>query len=354
MTPSLPSFDLQLDHDDIRKLERDVWSNSSVPAELKINDTLYDINIRYRGSYTRGLEKKSYQIEFVNSPEWDGSTEIHLNAESFDPSHFRNKLSLDFMGELGIHTPDSQHVFLTQDGIPLGLYLQLESVDEMYLKKRDLPPGTIYYAVNDQADFSVKRKRGLTSGYQRKLGNMQDDHHLIHFIRSINAPATFQHEIHRLLDIENYLRWLAGAVCTMNNDGFTHNYALYLNRSDQRFSIIPWDYDATFGRRVNGDVMEWDYVPITGKAKNKLTTQLMKRSGFRRLYKDILGDILDTKFTVKYFEEKVMNFHSSLRPYVLMDPHFKDNIDVYDKEPSYIFQFIEDRSAFLRRELKYL
>lgn len=354
MTPSLPSFDLQFDHADLRKLERDVWSNTPVPAQLKVEGAVHDIHIRYRGSYTRELEKKSYHIEFANQQDSHESSELHLNAESLDPSHFRNKLSLDFMRELGIHTPESQHVFVTLEGVPLGLYLQLESVDEIYLKKRNLPPGTIYYAVSDKADFSLKGKRGLTSGYQRKLGNMEDDHTLIQFIKSINSPSTFQHEIPRLLHIENYLRWLAGAVCTMNNDGFTHNYALYLNRRDHRFSIIPWDYDATFGRRVNGDVMEWDYVPITGKTKNKLTTQLMKRSGFRKRYKDILEEILDTTFNVTYLEDKVMSLHSSLRPYILMDPHFQKEIDLYDQEPSFILQFIEDRGAYLRQELRYL
>ncbi|MCR8849645.1 CotH kinase family protein [Rossellomorea sp. SC111] len=354
MTPSLPSFDLQFDHAALRKLERDVWSNTSVPAQLKIEDAVHDIHIRYRGSYTRELKKKSYHIEFSSQRALDESPELHLNAESMDPSHFRNKLSLDFMRELGIHTPESKHVFVTLDGKPLGLYLQLESVDEIYLKKRNLPSGTIYYAVSDKADFSQKGKRGLTSGYQRKLGNMEDDHTLIHFIKRINSPSNFSHEIPRLLHIENYLRWLAGAVCTMNNDGFTHNYALYLNRREQLFSIIPWDYDATFGRRVNGDVMEWDYVPITGKTKNKLTTQLMKRSGFRKLYKDILEEILDTTFTVEYLEDNVMSLHSSLRPYILMDPHFQKDIDLYDREPSFILQFIEDRGAYLRQELKHL
>lgn len=351
MTPSLPSFDLQFQRTDLLELERDAWSDSPVPARLNIEDTTYDIDIRYRGSYTRELKKKSYHIEFRSPGEWAGSSEVHLNAELFDPSHFRNKLSLDFIRDLGIHTPNSQHVFLTHGGEPLGLYLQLESVDEKYLRKRRLPPGTIYYAFNDQADFSLKKKRGLTSGYQRKLGKMQDDQHLIHFIRSINASP---YEIPEFLNIENYLRWLAGAVCTMNNDGFTHNYALYLNRDDHLFSIIPWDYDATFGRKVNGDEMEYDYVPITGKAKNKLTAQLMERTRYRKRYKDILEEILETKFNVDYFEDKVMDSHSSLRPYILMDPHLQSEIDSYDREPAFIFQFIEDRGAFLKRELKKL
>ncbi len=356
MTASLPIYELKFEKADLKELERDVWCKSPVPAKICIEQALYDIEIRYRGSYTRKLEKKSYQIDFI-LPDTDHlPSEIHLNAEAFDPSHFRNKLSLDFMRDLGIHTPESHHIFLTRDGNPLGLYLKLESVNELYLKSRNLPQGTIYYAVNNKADFSQQKKRGLTSGYQRKLGKMQDDHHLIHFIKMINikSRSSFQQEIPQLLNIENYFIWLAGAVCTMNNDGFTHNYALYRNGDNRLFNIIPWDYDATFGRKVNGEVMEWDYVPITGKDTNKLTTQLMKTAEFRRMYKRILEEILETKFTVEYLEKTVMDLHATLRPYILMDPHFMTTINLYDEEPSFIFQFIKNRNAFLKRELMFL
>ncbi|BCB02962.1 CotH kinase family protein [Bacillus sp. KH172YL63] len=356
MVVSLPSYDLHFEESDLKKLQRDVSSKKPVPAKIRMEEDVHDIAIRYRGSYTRKLEKKSYQVEFVQNRGADYPEEIHLNAEAYDPAHFRNKLSLDFMRDIGIHSPESKHVFLTMDGAPLGLYLQLESVNEQYLTKRNLPFGPIYYAVNNKADFSQKKKRGLTSGYVRKVGKMKDDHHLISFIRTINTPSrlSFQKEIPKVLNVENYLRWLAGAVCTMNNDGFTHNYALYRDGEKKQFNIIPWDYDATFGRKVNGGVMEWDYLPLTGKSKNHLTAQLMKSSSFRNMYKKILEELLETIFTVNYLEEKVMTLHTALRPYVLMDPHFQDNIDAYDEEPAFIFQFIKDRNAFLKRELMFL
>lgn len=56
----------------------------------------------------------------------------------------------------------------------------------------------------------------------------------------------------------------------MNNDGFTHNYALYRNSKTKLFEIIPWDYDATWGRKVSGGIMEHTYVPIGGKRQTTL------------------------------------------------------------------------------------
>ena len=70
-------------------------------------------------------------------------------------------------------------LILTRNGSPKGVYLQLESVDELFLKKRGLPTGPIYYAVNNNANFSMMRdekmKDSLLSGYQRAFGNQSDD-----------------------------------------------------------------------------------------------------------------------------------------------------------------------------------
>ena len=68
--------------------------------------------------------------------------------------------------------------------------------------------------------------------------------------------------------MDQFILWLVGAICTMNNDGFTHNYALYRNSDTCLFEILPWDYDATWGRKVSGGLMEHTYVPIEGKKGN--------------------------------------------------------------------------------------
>ena len=56
---------------------------------------------------------------------------------------------------------------------------------------------------------------------------------------------------------------LLGVIFTQNFDGFVHNYALYRNAETGLVEVIPWDYDATWGRDVNGKVMREDYLRIT-------------------------------------------------------------------------------------------
>jgi spore coat protein H len=357
MSYLIPSYFLKIKEKNLNELREDVWSNDPVPASLKVENVKYDIGIAYRGSYTRKFRKRSYRIEFNHPKLFSGAREIHLNAEYRDPSLIRNKLSFDFFNDLGVLSPQSQHINFIRNDSHKGVYLQLESVDKLFLKKRGLPSGPIYYAVNNNANFSMMRdekmKESLISGYQRVSGNDSDNDILHDFINKVNTIPlpNFPDEISRLINIDKFLRWLAGAVCTMNNDGFTHNYALYRNSGTGLFEIIPWDYDATWGRKVDGGIMHYKYVPMEGKKNNHLCYLLMRFPEFRNLYRNILEEILETKFTVAYMEDKVISLHEALRPHVLLDPYKKKKIDTFDREPEFILQFIRDRNSYLKKKL---
>jgi spore coat protein H len=355
----LPSYFLLIEEEDLEYLKRDIWNDSPVPASLKVNNVTYNIDIAYRGSYTRKFPKKSYRIQFIRPSFFSGSREIHLNAEFKDPSLIRNKLSFDFFRDLGVLSPESQHINLTLNDLHQGIYLQLESVNEQFLKKRGLPLGPIYYAVSNNANFSLSRKgktkQSFLSGYERAVGTPSDDDYIHELIKKINTTPLpdFYHQISTHINIDKYLRWMAGAVCTMNNDGFTHNYALYRNSDTSLFEIIPWDYDATWGRNVGGGEMRYNYVPIGGKKENKLCSLLLDAPESRKLFRNILEEILETNFSVEYLEKKIVSLHQSLRPSVLLDPYKEKAIDKFDGEAEFILQFIRDRNRYLKKRLVY-
>lgn len=360
MESQIPTFSVTMDEKDLVELRSDIWNDLPLPANLVIDDTIYDVDIAYRGSYTRAFRKRSYFIEFIEPKMFDGGREIHLNAEYRDPSLIRNKLSFDFFSDIGVLSPKSYHVNLIRNGVPKGIYLLLESVDDLFLKNRDLPIGPIYYAVNNNANFSFTRdghkKRSRISGYKQKIGNREDDNSLRKLIEVINTTSDleFSKVIPDYVKIDKYLDWMVGAVCTMNNDGFTHNYALYQNKHTGLYEIIPWDYDATWGRKVDGGRMACDYVPIQGKEGNYLCSRLLQIIEFRKEYKQKLEKIIDTKFTVNYLENKINTLHQSLLLHILNDPYKKRKIDKFKKEPELICQFIKDRSHFIKEHLSEL
>lgn len=357
---NMPEYSLFIHPMDIAELRRDIWVDEPIAAKLTVNKKKYEIDLAYRGSHIRDFEKKSYFVSFHKPPLFRRAKEVHLNAEYKDPSFIRNKLSLDFFRDIGCLSPESRYVNLKLNGRYEGLYLELESVDEHFLAKRGLPEGAIFYAVDGDANFSLMSdidkdvKESLDFGYELKHGTPQDEYHLQDMIIRINTTPRddFEEEIVKLIDVDHYLRWLAGVVLTQNYDGFVHNYALYRNGNTELFEILPWDYDATWGRDIHGEEMEADYLRIEGF--NTLSARILDVKTFRRQYKELLERLLENEFTVDFMKPKIDKLYEAIRPYVQKDPYEKENLEVFDGEPAFICKFIEERSAYVRSQLHIL
>ncbi len=356
----IPIYNLFINPKSLTDLKKNIWSENSVIGKINIDNKKYDIDVMFRGFYVRELNKKSYHIHFYKPKTWKGAKELHLNAEYKDHSLLRNKLSFDFFSEIGVMTPSAEHVFLVLNGKPEGVYLQLESVDEYYFKKRNIPVESIFYAIDGDANFSLiseydnAPKKSLEMGYEIKYGMDEERLILQEFIFKVNTllRKEFEQVIGNYIDVEKYLRWLAGVVCTQNFDGFVQNYALCRTGDSGLFEVLPWDYDGTWGRDVHGDIMEFDFVRIDGF--NTLSARLLDVPSFRKLYYKILLKILQNQFTVDFMKPRIQELHTLLRPFVLKDPYKKDYIKQFDMEPEFICQYITDRNNYMKNELKKL
>ncbi|HJV47253.1 MAG TPA: CotH kinase family protein [Bacillota bacterium] len=352
----IPTYHIYIEPSKYMEMKRDVWSEEPTHANFIYEKLKYSIGIVYRGYHIRKARKKSYNIQFVQPRSWQGAREIHLNAEYNDPSLMRSKLSFEFFDAIGVLSPQASYVQLILNGKFEGVYLQLESVDENYLKRRNLPLGAIFYATNDDANFSLitpeeTYKKKLDAGYKQKTGTKSDHEFLCELIYKINTvpKAEFSNSIIHYMDINKYLLWLAGVMCTQNYDGFNQNYALYRNGETGLFEMIPWDYDATWGRDIHGEEMEHDYVPIKGY--NTLTARILDVPYFRHIYKQILEEVIDTRFNVDFLEPRIVNLNRSIRPYVENDPYIKKKLRIYDREIDYILDYVMKRNQYLKEHL---
>lgn len=350
---ALTERQLIIPNDGRRLLEKDIWSNQFVDAFLIKRGVRVPIKVRYRGGHTREYPKRSYEIV-------DGSTTVHLNAEYDDPSLIRNALSFQFFNWIGVPCSRTAHCHLILDGRSAGVYLELESVDPKFFAHRRISVRSLFYAVNDRANFSLinpdtgKRKDTLFKGYALEIGNDIDRRRLIQFISKLNklkGKSLYNHLTSRL-DIDNYLHWLAGAVFTGNYDGFDQNYSLYEHRNRHVFRIIPWDYEGTWGRNCFGKVVSSDLVRITGY--NRLTSNLLKYASIRSRYKVILKDILDHTFLADRIVDKVNQMYDQIAYYVYKDRDRKWSTQIFAKEPQIIRNYIRERREIIAEDLERL
>lgn len=292
---SLPKLSLHLNENAWRRLEREMWNDTFVEGVLLEEGRSGVVQVRYRGNHNREYPKRSYEIRSAGNIR-------HFNAEYNDPSMIRNALSFYFMNRIGVPAPRTRFLLLQVNGEPPGVYVELESVDREFFRKRGIAVRMLAYAENDDAHLGLfyagsrRRKKSLFEGYRLVIGGEEDRKRWEKFIYGMNLlkGPDLERYLLRHLDVDRYLRWLAGAVLTGNEDAFDHNYAVYQDGISRTYAFLPWDYEGTWGRNCYGETARGDAVRITGY--NRLTARVMGIASFRRRYRDILMQILDGHF----------------------------------------------------------
>lgn len=294
---TLPRYDIFVSPQLYARLNRDVWADESVAALVDFGQGRRPIQLKYRGAHTRQYDKKSFDMQ-LDGRVW------HLNADVVDPSKIRSKWSFDTFTALHVLAPRATHIWLRLNGEDLGIYTMLEAVDRLFLCRRRLPAGDLFYAVDNRANFGLtfgktrkRLKRRLTDGYEiKEKVSPQAERRLAQWIWQLNTTpeAALIKWLQKTVEVRYYLRWLAGIVLTSNADGFIHNYALYRHPQTGKWWIIPWDYDGTWGRDCYGRPMPASEVPLFGY--NRLTERILEVPAFRRYYIELMTVLLKHYF----------------------------------------------------------
>lgn len=349
----LPVRTLRISESAKRELEKNLWSDRYVSAQMISNGRAVPVWVRYRGGHTRSYSKRSYEV--VRS----GQT-LHYNAEFDDPSLIRNALSFSFFPMIGVPAPRTKHILLMINDESLGVYLEIEGVEPLFFRRRKIGASSLFYAVNNNADFGIytpsshRPKSSILTGYEYRFGQTAEKTKLKAFIEGTNLRKRAQAEafIKSRLDVNNYLRWLAGAVLTGNYDGFEQNYAVYRSRKTGKFRMIPWDYEGTWGRNCYGRLVNSDMVTVTGY--NHLTRIMMKSRSYRKQYRAILARALDGPFTENKLMALVERMYDQLSPYVWQDGTRMWSYDQFMGEPNVIRRYIRERRAIVSSEIQRL
>ncbi|TVY11680.1 CotH kinase family protein [Paenibacillus cremeus] len=350
---ALPIWRIVIPDQEQRVLRENIWNGTFADGFYVHKGNMEQIKLRYRGGHTREYKKKSYEIVK------DGYT-YHFNAEYDDPSMIRNALSFRFFELLGVPCPRTEHVLLFINGKSAGVYLKLEAVDQVFFDKRKIPVESLVYATNDDANFRLispetnRKKSSLFDGYRLMIGSRRDKERLIQLITNLNEMN--RQELYSYLtsklDIDNYLRWLVGAVLTGNYDGFNQNYDLYYHKKYRYYRIIPWDYEGTWGRDAYGRLAGSSPIPITGD--NLLTRRLLAYSSVRSKYKKMLQAALSSTFTTNRIAPIVKQMYRNISSTIHEDPTRRWSTSVFDKEPKLILSYLRERRAVVKKEMSKL
>jgi len=335
-TAQLPAYKITISDEDLYTLtHRDPFSEEYLPATLEYEATVWnDLKIRYKGRSTRYFPKKSYRIKFPAKHLFRNARQLNLNAMYLDPSAMHEKLSYDLFEDIGALAPRASYGKLSINGKPQGLYLAVDKVDEHFLANRGRLAVSLYSAgaFFALADMTVQDTSLLREYYPKEIGDANDYSDLHELLLELNnAPdSTFAQVANRLFDLRSVYQWLAGNILTMMGDSYAKNYFLLRDdtRPERQWSVIPWDYDISFG--LTGDEAVaypksllnegFGYTfPVLSGPGNVLKDRIWNTPALREELRRYADTLLQTVFTEDHMNHRIDSLAVLIRSEVQVD-----------------------------------
>ncbi|MFZ5515073.1 MAG: CotH kinase family protein [Candidatus Zhuqueibacterota bacterium] len=251
---NMPVCEMFISPENLAKLNEDVFSDEYVPADVVIEGVRFtNVGIRYRGLTSRDAPKKSYKINFKSSNRYHGRDKMNFKAEYCDKSLMREFLSYQLLDVAGLHAARTRFVHLRLNGVFLGVYLDVENIDEFFLHDHAMDErGNLYKAAGEN-DCTLSWRGDSAEDYmplyEKKTNESESWDDFIDFVGWINfaSDEEFAALIETKLDLERYVEWIAVNHIVENFDVYQKNYYLYHDSDTDRWEVIPYDYDYAFG-----------------------------------------------------------------------------------------------------------
>ena len=232
-------------------------------CDVAIKNKIYHgVKVRYRGahSFRHGI-KKAYNLKFgkwmrpdlFEKGEYESAAV--LNAMAFDYSFMREKLSFELFRREGVPASDNFYVRGYKNGSLRGLFLLTERVNGDFLEKKNLNENGVIISPQNRKGFKPKACKiiyeadevnglALLKKLYKDLVPIPKRNIAELTIRKNNLLTNFF--INKLMD------FTAVNVIIQKHDGIVANFYAYCDANQEKWEMIPWDHDFTWGLSING------------------------------------------------------------------------------------------------------
>ena len=251
--------------------------------------------IAVKGSFTRNFDKKSLKIKLGKDQKWRGQKRIVLNAMATDLSMMREWLAWDLIHSLDMAAPKVSYVRLSINRRYIGMFLHIEWLDAKLLGRYNLGRDGEFFHPRDSSfcgDFNLASMSNPERCWFKLSPGDGDFTMLKRLSEQLDSVQVedFDSYLEEHFDVESVVNWIVTNVITSNGDTYNKNYFIYFSREQERWVIIPWDYDLSFGRNwdefqkypanILNDNFQY-YYPLELGLPNPLKDKLLKNKVLR-------------------------------------------------------------------------
>ena len=375
--------------DDLEALYlRDPRSDERLPGQVRFGrdgEIQNLMGLRFRGSSSRFLPKKAFNIRFEQPQDLlYGSERMNLNAMYTDPSMMREKLSFMLWHALEQPASRTRYFDFWLNGIYEGLHMHIQRVDEWLLAMNGLnPDGTLvrdeFRDDSNLADSSFghdydeldaeERETLLAENFNyRGDPNWSRVRELIDWVQTTPPGAQFAAGFADRIDIDNFVDWLVLHWLVGDIDSFGDDYWLYLDHDDPdaKWVFIPWDKDLSFGSHFRRDFFTdndfFNYESsLSGGWNNRLIEKFLNTDSLRSQAHDRLVQLMGEYFPKTWFNERIdelaeriadsVNIQPSAMAFRLHDQNHHGALGRFHDHVENLKDFIELRYRFIEHAL---
>lgn len=228
-------------------------------ASVYFQDRFYDnIFVRQRGQATNGSQSQKFDFNrgdsFYINEEMPAVGEININGRGADSTYVRQTLAFDTHRLAGNESSLSYLWQLRVNGANDRVGIAIEQADGDYLDR---------YGYDEEGDlYKFVQRSNLNpvffdtiTGIEKKTGDKGNIDSAVNLVAGLNLPTPTQRRkwIIDNLDLPQVINYLAARSIIQDADDLRKNFYMYLDtRGDERWRLLPWDKDYTFGVRGDG------------------------------------------------------------------------------------------------------
>lgn len=368
---------LEIQPEDLDRLQRALPERIYVPGTFRWNDVaLYPVGVRYKGnssSHPDSPHKRSFLIdlaEYKKGQRFLGLRHVALDNGIQFGGLFSERLITDVLRELGVKASRCNYARVFLNGKPAGVYVNVERIDRSFLERHFGSAHGPLFKVDEGGPGADLRYQGRDPALYRKAFELHAGDEaegfraLVEFTRAIDPSAGNRGDPGRVFDLDAFIKTTAVMLFSGAFDQYTgwgpHNYYLYRDPADRRWTYIPWDLDVGFADHAFGriPVLEgWHAAwpaPVPGRP---LMERLVSNPVLLDRYREQARVILERWFRPEVVMPKLQRLHEQLRPALQEDPYPPRRVTVpsdtrIEDVLASMEKFMRDRYALARAQLE--
>ncbi|MSU62695.1 MAG: hypothetical protein EXS31_09910 [Pedosphaera sp.] len=306
----------------------------NVAARIKGNGT-------FLGSLS-GL-KRSFKVNLdkFNKDQALGETDV-VNFTNLieDRSYMADALGHEFFRDCGVPAPRTAYAYLdlSVDGQfehkALGLYLVVENIDGAFAKHQfENKSAPIFKPVTYKLFEDIGDDWSAYAGiYDVKTkANEAQQRRVIEFAKLVSHAddAEFARRLGEFLDYDAFARFLGALTLIASYDGLFsngQNFYAYLDPRSNKFGLIPWDLDHSWGNFPfigTAETRERSSIWHPWVGENRFLDRVMRVEEFRKIYRERMEELLATKFTSQRLGRRIDELAAAIRDPISAESMFR-------------------------------